>query len=222
MLAYFITKFDFETDISMEYPLKYRDIFYSEKDIMEDIKYTLENVYEDYLEIAGGSISYDKFYNKSYLHIEVGVISLNRRNMLTRDEYNNYLQEVKNVKKEDLLDYLLSFTDYCRLWYDHNLNLKDTYCYLLNSRIDAEIYSQFSFSYKSLFPEKYHVSKFKNGDHVKYNGEEYIIDDRFTKISIYDSDDPLNCLWGYMLFTEDGYCLQDDKFCYFVVDEDLE
>lgn len=211
---YFIKNFNYNKPSGLDYIFKYREIYYSEQDMIDDIKIQLIDFYEE--SITNEQISYEDFYNSCDLSIEVAVVSLNHRNMTTKKEYDKYLEEVKTIKPEDLLDYLISFTDDCTLIYDHNLNLKETYCWLENFSL------QFAFSYKALFPEKYHVEKYKNGDRVRYNNEEYIIYDNRKKESIYDSTDPLNHLQGYSLFTDDGYFLQDDKWCYFSVDEDLE
>ena len=222
MLAYFITDFDFKKDTGLDYPLKYRDISYSEKELFEYLKFILRDFYCKYRKKTENPLSYDDFYNEYGLVLEVGVVSLNHRAMITYDDYDAYLRELKTVRKEDFPEFLLSYTDCCRFWFDHRLKLKYVYSFLLNFGKHAEMELQFAFSYKALFPEKYHVSQYKDGDRVRYEGRDYIVHASHTSEFIYDAENPLDCLWGYSLFEEDGISLQDSKWSYFVVDEDLE
>lgn len=226
MNAYIIKYFDFESDVPMSkysFNFDYREVYYSEERLFDYIKYSLLDIHEEYQEITNSTISYDELFTKFNLIIEVGLINLNHRKLITKDDYNKYLEEVKTIPKNELLDYLLSYTDGCSLYYDHNLSLKQTFCTLENFDNNTEMHLQFAFSYKALFNEKYHISKYKDGDRVKYNGEEYIIYKHIPRAeSIYDFENPLDYLYGYSLFNDNGYFLQDDKWCYFVVDEDLE
>ena len=123
---YIITRFDFKTDITMDYQLKSRSIVYSMDDLKSDIRYLLEETYNKYKEITSVDISYDDFYNKSDLILEAYSISLNHKGIITEDEYNTYLSEVRNIPKEKLKDYLLDKV-ICLFGFDHNLNLKYTY-----------------------------------------------------------------------------------------------
>ena len=220
---YFISNFDFKTDIMMKYQLKYRDIYYNEKDLKSELKYLLETIHNEYKEITNTNISYDDFYKKSELILEVSSVSLNYKNIITENDYKKYLKEIKNISKENLKDYLLDCIDKCIFAYDYNLNLKYAYTSIMDNPNFNYYYNQYAFSYKALFPEKYHVDKYKIGDKVLYNGEEYIIDDIINPDkSIYDSDDPLNYIYGYVLYKDEYNIIPDDKFGYYPVDEDLE
>lgn len=220
--AYIISGFDIKTDIMMRYPLKFRDISYSEEDLKNNISYILENIYNEYKDITNINISYDDFYKKSDLVLEVSAISLNRRNIVTKEEYEKYLSEIKNISKEDLKDYLLDCVN-CTFAYDYNLNLKYTNTNVFDDPNFNYYYRQHSFSYKALFPEKYHVDKYKIGDKVLYDGEICAIEGIVKPgISIYDSDDPLDYQYGYILRNNHGRYIADDKFEYSPVDEDLE
>lgn len=226
--AYIITGFDIKTDIKMKYQLKNREIYYSEEDVLYNIKYLLENIHEEYQEITNSIIQYDEFYNKFKPDIEISVISLNHKSIITEYDYNEYLKEIKALNKDELYDYLLDCVSCIKFTYDYNLNLLQT-----NTQVDFndpyfnDYYKQFSFSYKALFPEKYHVNKFNAGDKVKYlndNKEYLIISVLFGDMTenIYEAKDPLNYLYGYYLYNEDeDYCIPDDKFGYLPVDEDL-
>lgn len=221
--AYIITNFYLDTDIDLGYLLKKRYIYYSEKELIYNLKDLIEIFYEKYTEKTNINLSFDDFYNKFNLILEVSIISLNHRNMLTETDYTNYLEKVKTISREDLCDYLISYTDKCILEYDHELNIKSTYAHLTNMHNNPELFMQFSFSYKALFPDKYHMNKYKDGDRVLYNDEEYIIWKNInSEYSIYEVDDPLNYMIGYTLFDDNGYILNDDKWCYFPMDEDLE
>lgn len=218
---YIITRFDFKTDITMDYQLKSRSIVYSMDDLKSDIRYLLEETYNEYKEITSTDISYDDFYNKSDLILEAYSISLNHKGIITEDEYNTYLSEVKNIPKEKLKDYLLDKV-ICLFGFDHNLNLKYAYSSVIDDPNFNDYYNQYAFSYKALFPEKYHVDKYIIGDAVLYEGKKYIIDDVLhPDKNIYESDDPLNYRYGYILYDEYN-TTPDDKFGYYPVDEDLE
>lgn len=219
--VYFIKNFDLKTDIKMPYQLKYREIYYSENDLLEDIKYTLEDIHKKYQETINCLIDYNEFYNKFKPNIDVAVINLNHKYILNEKDYNNYLEYIKTLSKDELREYLLDCV-YVTLSYDHNLNLLHTFSNVMDCPKFNEYHNQYSFSYKSLFPEKYHVNKYNDGDRVLYNGKEYIIWKRLNNYeTIYESDDPLNYINGYHLMTDEGYITPDDKFGYYPVDEDL-
>lgn len=218
--VYVITKFDLKTDIPMKYALKYRDLYYNKKELISDIKYILNTINEEYQEIANTNISYSDFYNKFNPIIEVSVINLNYNHIETRKDYKNKLKELNKISKDNLEEFLLSFLVSYRFYYDKDLNIKEIY-----TNTEYEFYGniypvQFSFSYKALHPEKYHVEKYNNGDRVIYEGEEYTVFRKMNK-SIFESDNPLDFLYGYSIIDDYGEILQDDKFYYYPVDEDL-
>ena len=224
--AYIITNFDFKTDVTMSYKLKTRDIFYSEDDMLYYIKDILESIHNDYQDITNKVISYDDFYSKFKLKLKVSIISLNRKYCITEEEYNKYLKDIKIFSKDELYDYLIDNVPVIELNYDYKLNIKETLSNVIND--DAEIFNEYykqpSFSYKALFPEKYHVDKYNVGDEVLYDGDKYIIYEIIhPDKSIYESDDPLNYLYGYILYDkENEWYIPDDRFGYYPVDEDLE
>lgn len=225
--AYIITGFDLKTDIRMKYHLKDRDIYYTEEDLHDYLKYKLKSIHEEYQDITNSIISYNEFYTKFNLYLKVSVISLNHLTLTDENDYNNYLEKVKIIDKKDLHDYLLDLVDKCEFYYDHNLNLMETYTALMYEDYQPKnhYYKQFAFSYKALFPEKYHVEKFKKGDRVriKWSGEEYIIYDTYEHdADIYSCNDPLDYRIGYILINDYGDILNDDKYSYFHIDEDLE
>lgn len=220
--VYVITQFDLKTDVPMKYALKYRDLYYNKKDLVSDIKYILNTINEEYQEITNTNISYSDFYNKFNLIIEVSVINLNYNRIETRKDYENKLKELDKISKDNLEEFLLSFLVSYRFYYDKDFNITE-----INTNTEYDFYGsdiypdQFSFSYKALHPEKYHVEKYNNGDRVIYKGEEYTIFEKMNK-SIFESDNPLNFAYGYTLIDDHGKIIQDDKFYYFPVDEDLE
>ena len=215
---YMITNFDFKTDVSMKYALKSREIYYNKTDLFDDIKYILKEIQKEYQDITNTNISYNELYTKFKLIIEVSVVNLNNLQTKTEENYKNTLKNNKDNLEEFLLSFLISY----KINYDHNLNIKEIYTNTEYDWYSSDLYKfHFGFSYKALYPEKYHVEKYKVGDIVLYNGEKYTICDKINDGSIQDSDDPLNFIYGYRLMTEDKYILQDDKFCYFPVDEDF-
>lgn len=221
--AYIITDFDLKTDVPMIYPLKYRKFYFTRDDILNSLVFYLQLIHEDYQNITNTNISYNDFYNKFKVTIEVSCISLHYKNIITKEDYERYLEEIKTIDKSELEDYLLDCVDTCTFELDHNLNLGETFTYILDDINFNNYYKQHAFSYKALYPEKYHVEKFKIGDKVRYHGETYTISDIFKpNVSIYEAEDPLNYFYGYQLTDGDGWYIPDDKWEYCPVDEDLE
>lgn len=215
MYAYYLKRFELKTDIPMKYPAKERELFYNEQEFLEDLKWLLEQVYEEYMEITNCILSYDEFYNKFPVIMETSIISLNHKFINSEKDEEAFYKGVKSLSGDELYHFLMSHVTECSLYYDHNLNLKNTYTFV-ESKSNYR-FNTYTFAYKSLFPDKYHDNKYKDGDRVKYNGNEY-----FIHKDIIDNESSIYHECGYSLMNEIGEFITDDKFDYYPVDEDLE
>lgn len=205
ILYYFDINLKYEDIVSV---FKYRDIYYSEDEIKRDIREQLELLYEKFIDLEEyKDYIYDEFYSKFKPEIIVKVRSL------------KYLEEPTSLD-DNLFDLLMRKIDHCTFKYDHNLNITEVKC------LDYE--NGKSFTYKSLFPDKYHANKYETGDRVRYKYDEniYTIWKRKTQDteSIYTSNNPLEYREGYQLLDDNGmtYDMVGDFCTYLAVDEDLE
>lgn len=125
---YIIKDFDCKTDIHIEYPLTNRPIYHSEEEALKTIRSALNYIQATYEKKTDRSYGRDKFFSLFKPTIEISVINTNHKSIKTKEEYVKYLEEFQIIPKEELRDYILSYTDNCILSYDHNLNLKGIYC----------------------------------------------------------------------------------------------
>ena len=196
---------------------------------LDIVSYNLEDIKNRVFEI--GSSIYNDFINKEKYSINEFYLEINPIFYIiaksddyiefdSKQDQLDYYNTTKNlIIKENLFEYLMMFIDNCILEFDYNFNLLEAKC------IDEE--NSNSFSYKTLFPDIYHIEKYNDGDKVRYKYDKNIYTvwkyKNDKRNSIYESDDPLNYREGYYLLDDTGYIYDGgDMFSYLAVDEDLE
>lgn len=201
----------------IEINCKEKIIAKSKEEMENKLKDLLLDIYNKYLT---KEISYDEIYDKLNPLFHVSVNAEHYKEFDSFEEVSDYYKSTKDtIRAEDLFDYLMTFIDDCHFIYDYKMNLLEAKC------INNEWYN--SFSYKSLFPYKYHLDKYNTGDKVryKYNRKIYTVW-KFKEgngNSIYESNDPLNYREGYYLLDDTGRIYDGgDMYSYLAVDEDLE
>lgn len=215
-----MNKYIYILDIKFQGIVKY---CYLDKDIYNNFYYSLEEAIEHGKDLLKDALK----RTASYLNMDIkdildiveysfiikqvscNYIKFNEDN--EREEY--YKNNISNITKENLYDFLLSILNYVEYTLDLDGNITYNSC-------NDNFYLDFrSFKY----PDKYHLNKFKIGDKVKYKYHTekiYEIAEILNKDSlIYNSKDPLYFRQGYILTDiYDDYC---NKYSYLAFDEDL-
>lgn len=220
----------------IKYDNIYMNYFKTEEDaIRSGIKNIKSGIYRDNIRL--GSIDEDDNITEENINVldyedytnytfTICKILVNRHAFINNEDEIYYNENLSNIKKENLYDFLLDLVGGYQINH-YNIDGK-----LYDISIIDNYRNIYNLSLKSLLG--YHVNKFKIGDKVKvkipyYKNNTFIIKNKIIQNdSIYESKDPLHFREGYILVFDNEYIgtdqeellneYMDDLF----YDEDLE